>query len=170
MGEKEEIPERQLRPLAAVAPEDQAVVYQLAKETSKGKLTAKHVERTVREIKGEKPKAEAFPESPICHGCADHRRKGNPKPGVTIPGQFGKCIREGGPCEKVTNPQPPEGFDEPRYAPSPDDDEPPDPLHVAEVVKDLIDESIRDDDPRTKEALKRISIHVWNRMHKRGEA
>jgi hypothetical protein len=34
-----------------------------------------------------------------CQSCQDHRRKGNKHHGVTIPGQSGKCIREGGPCE-----------------------------------------------------------------------
>ncbi|MFA6100467.1 MAG: hypothetical protein WC750_06400 [Patescibacteria group bacterium] len=49
------IPDSQLRPLAALPPEDQAVVYQLAKESApEGKMTAKHVESTVREINGEK--------------------------------------------------------------------------------------------------------------------
>lgn len=161
IGEKE-IPESQLRPLAAVPPEDQPAVYALAKETAKGKLTAAHVERTVREVTGEKDDR--------CHACADHRRKGSPIPGVTVPGAFGKCIREGGPCEKPRQIHPvPKPEPEPRYLPSPDDDDPPDPLHVAEVIKDLIDESMRDDDPRTKDALKRIAVHVWNRQHNRGD-
>jgi hypothetical protein len=56
------IPESQLRPLAAVPPEDQATVYQLAKETApEGKVTAKHVENVVREIKGEEPRKTAAP-------------------------------------------------------------------------------------------------------------
>lgn len=37
-----------------------------------------------------------------CDGCANHRRKGNPKKGVTIPGAYGKCIREGGLCQEMT--------------------------------------------------------------------
>jgi len=53
--EPEPIPERTLRPLAAVPPEEQATVYQLAKETSPGKLTAKHVEKVVRDLKETRP-------------------------------------------------------------------------------------------------------------------
>ena len=34
-----------------------------------------------------------------CVGCANHRRRGNPKHGVTIPGVHGKCIRDGGICD-----------------------------------------------------------------------
>jgi len=55
--EPEPIPESQLRPLASIPAEDQATVWQLAKETApEGKVTAKHVEEVVREIKGEKPR------------------------------------------------------------------------------------------------------------------
>jgi hypothetical protein len=36
-----------------------------------------------------------------CTGCTHHRRKGNPKKGVTIPGVYGKCIREGGLCQEM---------------------------------------------------------------------
>lgn len=58
--EPEEMTERTLRPLAAVPPEDQPTVYHLAKETApEGKLTAAHVEKTVREIRGENPKTAA---------------------------------------------------------------------------------------------------------------
>lgn len=58
------IPESQLRPLAQVAPEDQPVIYQLAKETAPdGKLTAAHVEKTVREIQGEPFKRTVAPRS-----------------------------------------------------------------------------------------------------------
>lgn len=62
MVEKSEIPERQLRPLAALPPEDQAPAYQLAQETApEGKVTARHVETVVREIKGEPIKRYAAP-------------------------------------------------------------------------------------------------------------
>ncbi len=57
IGQKPEIPESHLRPLAAVPPEDQSTAWQLAKETVPGgKLTARHVESVVREISGEKPR------------------------------------------------------------------------------------------------------------------
>lgn len=50
----ESLPERTLRPLTSLPPEDQAPAYQLAKETApEGKVTARHVEKVVREIKGE---------------------------------------------------------------------------------------------------------------------
>ena len=55
IGENEPaIPESHLRPLTAVPEVDQPIVYKLAKETApEGKLTAKHVERTVREVTGQ---------------------------------------------------------------------------------------------------------------------
>lgn len=65
--ELEEIPERQLRPLAALPPEEQATVYRLAKETAEGKLTARHVESVVREVRGEaaKEKVRPIPQSDL---------------------------------------------------------------------------------------------------------
>lgn len=65
------IPERQLRPLAAVPEEEQATVYALAKETAPdGKLTAAHVENTVAEVmdrpkRATKPTKPARPDSPV---------------------------------------------------------------------------------------------------------
>ncbi len=38
-----------------------------------------------------------------CDGCSNHRRRGNSKKGVTIPGVYGKCIRDGGPCELMAD-------------------------------------------------------------------
>lgn len=64
MGEIGKIPERQLRPLAAVEPGRRDEVWQEAKGTApKGKVTAKHVKETVDRKLG-KPKPEPKPEIP----------------------------------------------------------------------------------------------------------
>lgn len=111
----EPIPERVLRPLSAIPPEDQPTVYQLAKETAPdGRLTAAHVEKTVREVKGEKPKKGS---------------RERPEP-------TGAVFLGGNPAD-----------------------------HVQRIIN-LIDQ-ITDDNPRCKEALKRIAVHVWNRQHRR---
>jgi hypothetical protein len=47
---------------------------------------------------------EAEPASVNCQPCEYHRRKGNVNHGVTVPGNGGKCIREGGPCQPCPNP------------------------------------------------------------------
>jgi len=40
------------------------------------------------------------PEPPLdCHPCSNHRGMRSKFHGIKIPGQYGKCIREGGPCE-----------------------------------------------------------------------
>jgi hypothetical protein len=50
-----EIPERHLRPLTSLPPEEQREVYQKAVETAPdGKVTAKHVEETIKEVKKSK--------------------------------------------------------------------------------------------------------------------
>ena len=57
--EKEQIPERQLRPLAKLEPEQQRTAWQKAVETApEGKVTAAHVSKVVKEITGEQPKPE----------------------------------------------------------------------------------------------------------------
>ncbi len=35
-----------------------------------------------------------------CNKCESHKAKANPKKGVKIPGEYGKCIREGGHCKQ----------------------------------------------------------------------
>lgn len=37
-----------------------------------------------------------------CRTCGLYRGRSNPYPGVAIPGGFGKCLAEGGPCESFT--------------------------------------------------------------------
>ncbi len=150
IGEKS-IPESQLRPLAAVAEDEQKTVYHLAKETApEGKLTAAHVEKTVREIRGE------FTD--VCHGCPDHRRRGNQKPGVTLPGVFGKCIREGGPCEK---PQPMSRTVAPRtYAPGSLLKETSDAMLLATAAIEAL-ERIPKNDPQRKAAIAKVAEWCW---------
>ena len=225
------IPEAQLRPLAAVAPEDQPTVYQLAKETApEGKLTAAHVEKTVREIKGDSLKTyrirdiatnewwegeaktpeeacevawgnsfgsskakwnvegcdikektfngaggwkkvnqsgekTASTKTVDCQGCPDHRGMINKHPGVKVPGNSGKCIRPGGPCEKA------------RVGSPTHQDPPAPPLsdagdgvgtgvpYFTDLAIRAIDK-IKDDDPGCKAALAKIAVHVWNRQQK----
>lgn len=54
MGEIDFVPERQLRPLAALPPETQRTVWQQAVETApNGKITAAHVQSTVTQFKRE---------------------------------------------------------------------------------------------------------------------
>ncbi len=99
--EVEEIPATQLCTLKEVPPEDRSTIYHLAKETAPaGKLTAAHVEKTVREIRGIHPV---------------------PKP---IENQ----------------------------------------ADLVQKIINLID-TIEDGNPRCKEALARIALHVWNRQH-----
>lgn len=70
MGEKLEIPERQLRPLTKLKdnPEQQREAWQKAVETApEGKVTAAHVSKVVKEITGqqEPPKPQKQPEPPM---------------------------------------------------------------------------------------------------------
>ena len=59
------IPERQLRPLTALPPEEQKPAFDLAKETApEGHLTAAHVEKVVKELKGEKVRRTPPPPPP----------------------------------------------------------------------------------------------------------
>jgi hypothetical protein len=180
------IPERQLRPLAALPAEDQAAAFALAKETApEGKLTAAHVEKTVAEVMDRKPRKAKAPVDPkqdaLCHHCVDHRRAGSSIPGVKVPGAFGKCIREGGPCAR---PEAPEVSNR-LYPGNGDDDDspaqeapegggllPPSPswslAKRITFITQAID-TIKDSEPSAKEALAMIALHVWNRQHKRGE-
>ena len=49
------IPERQLRPLAALTPMEQPIAWQEAQERSDGKPTARVVEQVVREMRAQLP-------------------------------------------------------------------------------------------------------------------
>jgi hypothetical protein len=52
-----DIPERQIRPLAKLQPEQQRTAWQKAVETApEGKVTAAHVSKVVKELTGEQPK------------------------------------------------------------------------------------------------------------------
>lgn len=55
MGEIGALPERQLRPLAALTPMEQPIAWQEANERSDGKPTARVVEQVVREMRGDTP-------------------------------------------------------------------------------------------------------------------
>jgi hypothetical protein len=113
------ITESHLRPLTKVPPEDQATVYHLAQETApKGKVTAKHVEKIIREI-GEEKK----------------QRTPRPTPKFGDPFKLAGLIGNENPADLV------------------------------QKIINLID-TIRDDNPHCKEALKKIALHVWNRQHK----
>jgi len=61
----EEIPETHLRPLASLPADQQREVYQKAVETApEGKVTAKHIEETVREMTEENEVVKEPPEPP----------------------------------------------------------------------------------------------------------
>jgi hypothetical protein len=108
----EPIPERHLRPLSALSPEDQKPAWELARETApEGKLTAAHVEKTVKEVTDKPWREKVY---------------------------------------KLTRPkeQKPQQLD--------------DIVITAIAYIDLI----RDDMPGAKQALAKISNHVWNRLHR----
>ena len=61
-----DIPERQIRPLARLEPEQQRTAWQKAVETApEGKVTAAHVSKVVKEITGEHPKPYILKHEPI---------------------------------------------------------------------------------------------------------
>lgn len=112
--EIEKIPATQLCTMKSLPEDDQATVYQLAKETApEGKLTAAHVEKVVREVRGEKK-------------------------------------------ERVYKLTPPKEVK---------------PQQLEDIIITTIAyiDLIKDTDPGSKEALKRIALHVWNRQHRRGD-
>lgn len=227
---KEPIPERHLRPLASVPPAEQAGVYKLAKETApEGKLTAKHVERTVREVQSgalkiyrirdiltnewwegeaktpedaceaargnsfgsskakwnpgecdikekttngaggwKKVKAEAADtatKNVDCQGCPDHRGMINKHHGVKVPGNYGKCIRAGGLCEKAVAAVPGRDLNHEEYKRLLNSN----PADLVQKIINLID-TITDDNPNCKAALAKIARHISNRLHKQTSA
>lgn len=184
--EIEEIPATQLCALKDVAPEDQPTVYHLAKETAHGKLTAAHVEKTVREIKEtslktyrildiaanewwegtaktvegalEAARGSSFGSSKAkwsAEGCDIKEKTLNGAGGwkkVSVPGEKTPSLSRS--AAPVKNPFQLAGLVGTEN-----------PADLVQKIINLID-TITDDNPRCKEALARIALHVWNRQHR----